>query len=74
MARLSAAERHVGRLNQGETRMATEAEELDVISAAWIMASNDETSLIAYEGIRHRLGLAADVDVRALIRRRDPLS
>ena len=52
--------------------MATEAEELDVISAVWIMASNDETSLITYEGIRHRLGLA-DVDVRALIRRRGEL-
>ena len=53
--------------------MATEAEELDIVSAVWIMASNDETSLITYEGIRYRLGLAADVDVRTLIRRRGEL-
>ena len=35
--------------------MATEAEELDIVSAVWIMASNDETSGITYEGIRYRL-------------------
>jgi hypothetical protein len=42
-------------------------EELDLISAMWILASNDENHLITYEGIRERLGLGPHFDVQGLV-------
>ncbi len=53
--------------------MLTDVEELDLISAIWIMASNDENHLMTYKSIRYRLGLADDFNVEALIRRRPEL-
>jgi hypothetical protein len=53
--------------------MTEDVEELDIVSAIWILASNDETSLITYEGIRYRLGLASGFDVRKLVQRRGEL-
>jgi len=50
-----------------------ELEELDLISAMWILASNDENHLITYEGIRERLGLSADFDVQGLVHKRREL-
>jgi hypothetical protein len=50
-----------------------DVEELDIVSAIWILASNDETSLITYEGIRYRLGLSPDFDVRKLVQKRGEL-
>jgi hypothetical protein len=49
------------------------ADEIDLISAVWILASNDETSIITCEGIRRRLGLPQGFDVRALVSRRAEL-
>jgi len=53
--------------------MTTDVDELDTVSAIWILASNDENPLITYEGIRSRLGLPADFSVKALIRKRGEL-
>lgn len=50
-----------------------ELEELDLISAMWILASNDENHLITYEGIRERLGLNPDFDVHGLVLKRREL-
>jgi hypothetical protein len=53
--------------------MACDIEELDLISAVWILASNDENHLITYEGIRERLSLDASFDVRRLALKRREL-
>lgn len=53
--------------------MSYDLEELDLLSAIWILASNDENHLITYEGIRDRLGLDADFDIRRLIMKRREL-
>lgn len=53
--------------------MIVDVEELDIVSAIWILASNDETSLITYEGIRFRLGLPANFDIRSLVSKRGEL-
>ena len=52
--------------------MACDLEELDLISAVWILASNDENHLITYEGIRERLGLDK-VNVKELVLKRREL-
>ena len=48
-------------------------EELDIVSAIWVMANNDENNLISYRGIIHRLQLPSNYDVRGLIRSRGEL-
>jgi hypothetical protein len=53
--------------------MASDLEELDLISAVWILASNDENHLITFEGIRDRLGLEEGFDVKGLVLRRREL-
>lgn len=53
--------------------MASDLEELDLISAVWILASNDENHLITFEGIRERLGLEEDFDVKSLVLKRREL-
>ena len=47
-------------------------DELDVVSAIWILASNDENHLLTFEGIRDRLGLSVD-EVRSLVGKRREL-
>lgn len=53
--------------------MASDLEELDLISAVWIFASNDENHLITFEGTRERLGLEESFDVKSLVLRRREL-
>jgi len=53
--------------------MASDLEELDLISAVWILASNDENHLISFEGIRERLGLDKGFDVKGLVHKRREL-
>ncbi len=43
------------------------AEMLDVLSAIWILACNDENPAISYRGIRHRLRLSEAIDERRLV-------
>src|SRR5208337_2016188 len=50
-----------------------DTDELDILSAIWILASNDETHIISYEGIRHRLALPAQMDVKKMVRSRPEL-
>ena len=50
-----------------------DVEQLGLISAIWIMASNDESHLITYEGIRSRLALDSQFDIRGLIRKHPEL-
>jgi hypothetical protein len=44
-----------------------------VLSATWILASNDENEIMTFKGIRHRLNLPADFDIEALINGRGEL-
>jgi len=53
--------------------MANDLEELDLVSAVWILASNDENHLVTYEGIRERLGLDENFNVRNLVLKRREL-
>ena len=46
------------------------ADELDILSAIWILSANDENPTITYAGIRYRLGLSKDFDVMALVKGR----
>jgi hypothetical protein len=41
-----------------------ELDEYAVLAAIWILASNDETSLITYRGVQQRLNLPAGYDIR----------
>jgi hypothetical protein len=48
-------------------------EALDLISAIWILACHDENHLLTFEGIRERLGLSTQYDVRGLVLKRREL-
>jgi hypothetical protein len=50
-----------------------EVDTFDVLSAAWVMACNDENSMITYESIRSRLNLSQSFDIKGLIHRRADL-
>jgi hypothetical protein len=47
--------------------------ELDILSAIWILSCNDENPIITYEGIKYRLSLPEDYDVKSLIQSRGEL-
>lgn len=47
---------------------APQPDELDTLSAIWILASNDDNPLITYNGLVFRLGLAKGFDVRAIVK------
>ena len=47
--------------------------EFDLISAIWIMACNDEGSILTYQGINHRLQLNDKAKVQKLIESRPDL-
>jgi hypothetical protein len=46
------------------------SDELDILSAIWILACNDENPIITYEGIKYRLGLPDGYDMKSLIQSR----
>lgn len=48
-------------------------DELDVLSAIWILSCNDENPIITYEGIKYRLSLPDEYDVKSLIQSRGEL-
>lgn len=50
-----------------------EADVFDILSAAWVLACNDENPIITYRGLRYRLDPSGSVDVEALIRSRGDL-
>jgi hypothetical protein len=49
------------------------SDEFDLLSAIWVLASNDDSPIITYEGITHRFGIPAAVNVRALVASRPEL-
>lgn len=50
-----------------------ELDDLDTVSAIWILASNDENPLVTYRGIVHRLGLPDNYNVKAIVASRPEL-
>ncbi len=50
-----------------------QSDDLDVLSAIWILSCNDPIALISYQGIKDRLLLSDEVDVGSLIRGRREL-
>jgi hypothetical protein len=50
-----------------------EPDVFDILSATWILASNDENEIITYEGIKSRLNLPANYNVKDLIQSRGEL-
>lgn len=54
-------------MQQGHSHIATNLDELDLISTIWIIASNDENHLITFEGIRERLGLEKSYDLNSVV-------
>jgi hypothetical protein len=49
------------------------SDDLDILSAIWILSCNDENPIITYRGLTQRLGLPEDYDVRALVQSRSEL-
>ena len=49
------------------------ADDLDILSAIWILSCNDENPILTYKGITTRLGLPDKFDARTLIRSRSEL-
>lgn len=45
----------------------------DILTTVWILSCNDENSIISYEGIKHRLSLNDDFDLKTLIESRREL-
>lgn len=54
-------------------RIAIKSDEFDILSATWILSCNDENPSMSYEGIRCRLGLPTDYDIKGLIQRHGEL-
>jgi hypothetical protein len=54
-------------------RKSPDPDEFAVLASLWILASNDENSLITYRGIEHRLNLSPAFDLRGLVRRHGEL-
>lgn len=52
---------------------ADEPDEFAILTATWILASNDENPLMTYKGINYRLDLKTDYDVKRLIKSRGEL-
>jgi hypothetical protein len=50
-----------------------EPDVFDILSATWILASNDENEIITYEGIKDRLNLPANYNIKVLIQSRGDL-
>jgi hypothetical protein len=49
------------------------ADDLDILSAIWILSCNDENPILTYRGIAERLGLSEGFDVKALVLSRSEL-
>jgi hypothetical protein len=50
-----------------QQRTRSEEDHCDLVSAIWILASNDEYPEISYQGLRQRLDLAVEVNERRLV-------
>jgi len=50
-----------------------DSDQLDILSAIWIMSCNDENPTITFKGIEYRLGLPESYDVYSLVKSRGEL-
>jgi len=48
-------------------------EEFDILSSVWILACNDENPIITYKGIKHRLNIEDNYNLKKLILSRGDL-
>lgn len=48
-------------------------DELDILSAIWILSCNDENPIITYEGLKYRLSLPDEYNIKSLIQNRGEL-
>src|SRR5262249_5371467 len=56
------------------TRLAiTKADELDILSAVWILSCNDDNPIMTYRSIGQRLSLDESYDIKAIVRSRPEL-
>jgi len=49
------------------------SEDFSILSAIWIIASNDENAIITYEGIKYRLKLPKEYDICLMVQRHGEL-
>ena len=49
------------------------SDDLDIVSAIWILSCNDENPIITYEGIKYRLNLPEEFDLKGLVKSRGEL-
>jgi len=56
-----------------KNRKSVESDIFDILSATWILASNDENEIVTYEGINYRLGLPRNYNIKGLIQSRGEL-
>lgn len=57
----------------GTARTLLEPDVFDILSATWVFASNDENSIVTYQGLKYRLDLDPTFDIRALVKKRTDL-
>jgi len=50
-----------------------DVDEFDVLSAVWILSCNDENPIMAYDGLKFRLGIPNGYDIKSLIAKRGEL-
>lgn len=66
-------EPHMGKTKNQNKYAVIEPDIFAILSATWILASNDENPIITYDGIKHRLGLSKDFEIKNLIQSRGEL-
>jgi hypothetical protein len=67
---------HLSSAESGRSRVSKSIEPPDeyaVLTAIWILASNDEKAMVTYRGIIHRLNLPATYDINGLVRKHGEL-
>jgi hypothetical protein len=60
-------------MTRGADRELLKPDIFDALSAAWVMACNDENPIITLRGLSHRLGRAEELDVRSIVGSRPEL-
>ena len=48
-------------------------DKFDILSSVWVLACNDPISIMSYKGIKFRLRLSADYDIKGLVEERGEL-
>ena len=60
-------------VRQSARQLIEDPRRFDVLSGAWILASNDENSIMTYKSVKYRLGLSEDYPLKELIKSRGEL-